>query len=71
MEILIWVGGALSVLGMIGLVYCVVRVVRAKRGNLTDEELHAVLKSVLPWNMGALGLSALGLMLVVVGLFLS
>ncbi|MCG7628494.1 hypothetical protein MHM88_11820 [Epibacterium sp. MM17-32] len=71
MEYLVWAGGTLSILGMIGLVWCVVSVMRAKRKGLSDEELRAVLQSVLPKNLGALLLSVLGLMLVMVGLFLS
>ena len=71
MEYLVWFSGALSILGMLGLAWCVLSVVRAKRKGLDDEELRAVLQSVLPKNLGALLLSVLGLMLVMVGLFLS
>lgn len=70
MEYLIWAGGGLSILGMVGLVWCVWTVIRAKRKGLTDDELRDVLQSVLPKNLGALLLSVLGLMLVMVGLFL-
>ncbi|MGR3616355.1 MAG: hypothetical protein ACU0BB_09965 [Paracoccaceae bacterium] len=70
MEILIWIGAALSVLGLMGLVWCIIRVASARRKNLPDEELRLVLQSVLPLNLGALLLSVLGLMLVVVGIFL-
>lgn len=70
MDYLVWAGGALSVLGMLGLGWCVVIVLRAKRQGLDEEQLRAVLQGVLPKNLGALMLSVLGLMLVVVGLFL-
>ena len=70
MEYLIWAGGALSILGMLGLAWGVLFVVRAKRKGLSEDELRAVLQSVLPKNLGALLLSVLGLMLVMVGLFL-
>jgi hypothetical protein len=46
-------------------------VARAKRANLSDDELRAAIQSVVPINMGALFLSVLGLMLVVIGVFLS
>lgn len=71
LEILVWTGASLSVLGLLGLVWCIVRVARAKRANLSDDELRAAIQSVVPINMGALFLSVLGLMLVVVGVFLS
>ncbi|KUP92301.1 hypothetical protein [Tritonibacter horizontis] len=70
METLIWGGGVISLLGLLGVLSCVFTVSRAKRKNLSDEELRAALKSVLPRNLGALLLSVLGLMLIMVGLFL-
>ena len=71
LEILVWTGAGLSVLGLLGLVWCIVRVAKAKRANLSDVELRAAIQSVVPINMGALFLSVIGLMLVVVGVFLS
>ena len=69
-EILVWAGAALSVAGLLGLVWCIVHVVRARGKNLSDEELRAVVQKVLPYNLGALFLSVIGLMLVMVGIFL-
>jgi len=69
-EVMIWVGATLSVLGMGGIIWCIVRVARARRIKLGDEEMRAVLQSVLPVNMGALFLSVIGLMLVAVGVIL-
>jgi hypothetical protein len=70
LEIVIWVGAALSVLGLIGLIWCIIRVARARKANLTDDELRAEVRAVLPYNLGALFLSVLGLMLIVVGILL-
>lgn len=69
-ETLIWIGAAASLVGLAGLVWCIIRVMKARRAQLLDEEMRAVLQSVLPLNMGALFLSVIGLMLVVVGVFL-
>lgn len=69
-DIVIWSGAALSLLGLVGLVWCIVRVSRAKRANLSDEAMRDVLKSALPLNLGALFLSVIGLMMVIVGIFL-
>ena len=71
MAILIWIGAAISILGLAGIVYSIVAVTRAKRANLSDEELRARVAKVLPINMGALFLSVLGLMMVIVGISLS
>lgn len=69
-DILIWVGAAVSVVGFFGLVWCIVSVMRAKRAALPEEEMRAVLQKVLPLNLGALLLSVIGLMMVVVGILL-
>lgn len=69
-EIIVWAGAALSVAGLVGLMGCIVHVVRARGKNLSDEELRAVVQKVLPYNLGALFLSVIGLMLVMVGIFL-
>ncbi len=52
------------------LMWCIFRVWDAKRKGADDEALRAVLQSVMPWNLGAMGISAIGLMMVVVGLML-
>lgn len=70
MEILVWVGAGISVLGLVGLIWSILRVVRAKRANLGDDELRAAVQKVIPLNMGALLLSVLGLMMVIVGVSL-
>ncbi|WP_322891298.1 MULTISPECIES: hypothetical protein [unclassified Yoonia] len=70
MEIVIWIGAAMSVLGLIGIGYSVVMVMRAKRANLPDDEMRARLGKVLPVNLGALFVSVLGLMTVALGIML-
>ncbi|NIZ59902.1 hypothetical protein DL239_02805 [Sedimentitalea sp. CY04] len=69
-EILVWIGAVLSIAGLCGLAWCIVRVLRARKQKLDDEALRAVVQSVLPYNLGALLLSMLGLMLVIVGVIL-
>lgn len=70
LEILVWIGAGLSVLGLAGLIWCIVRVARARKAKLSDDELRAAVQAVLPYNLGALLLSVLGLMLVVIGVLL-
>ncbi|WP_293575920.1 hypothetical protein [Phaeobacter sp.] len=69
-EIMVWGGAALSVAGLAGLIVSVIRVASAKRQNLSDEELRAAIQKALPLNLGALFLSVIGLMLVMLGLSL-
>jgi hypothetical protein len=69
-DVVIWSGAAISVLGLIGLIWCILRVSRAKRAKLNDDAMREVLRTALPLNLGALFLSVIGLMMVIVGIFL-
>lgn len=70
-ELIIWMGAGISVIGLIGILWCILRVAMARRANLAEDKLQGVLQSVLPMNLGALFLSILGLMMVGVGIALS
>ena len=68
---LIWFGAALSVLGMVGIIVSIVMVAKAKRAGLEDTEMRARISKILPLNMGALFVSMIGLMMVIVGIILA
>lgn len=68
---LIWIGATLSVIGLIGIIYSIVAVTKAKRAKLDDAELRARMSKVLPINLGALLVSVIGLMCVIVGIVLA
>lgn len=70
MEIIVWIGAALSALGICGIIYSIVAVTRAKRENLPDEELRARISKILPINLMALFVSMIGLMAVIIGVML-
>lgn len=70
MEWTIWGGAAVSMLGLAGLVWCILIVAKARRTRLPEDQIRAKLRSVVPMNMVALFLSAIGLMMVVVGIIL-
>jgi hypothetical protein len=71
MEMLIWAGAAVTLAGVAGLLACVVSVARARRAGLDDAALKVRLQKVIALNLGALFLSVIGLMMVVIGIFLS
>jgi len=60
----------LLLLGLVGLLWCIKTVLRAKKAAVSDEELRMSLQKVVPFNMAALFLSAIGLMLVILGIML-
>jgi len=70
MQAMIWTGTGLTLLGLLGLGYCVIRVLRARRSGLDDATMRAELRRVVTLNLASLGLSALGLLVVVTGIAL-
>lgn len=68
MTYLVWGGAALSLLGLLGIIWSIVAVARARRSGLSDEALKLRMQQILPINIGALMLSVLGLGMVTVGL---
>jgi uncharacterized membrane protein len=70
MQALIWIGAALTLAGVAGLGYCILRASRAKRAGLDDAAMRAELQRVVVINLAAVGLSALGLAAVVTGILL-
>ena len=69
---LIWIGAILSLCGVGGLIWCIIILaLRARRAGLGEEAMRARLQHIVTLNMIALGVSALGLMLVVAGILLS
>ena len=70
MDNLIWIGALVSLVGIAGLIWCVLIALRAKREGLDENEMKSRLQRVVAINMGALFLSAIGLMIVVVGILL-
>jgi hypothetical protein len=71
MEIVIWIGAGLTLLGVAMLVWCILLAMRARSSGLPDDQIKARLQKVIALNLAALLISGLGLMAVVVGIILS
>ena len=71
MAVMIWIGAALTLAGVAGLVFCIVLALKAKSSGLDDAAMKTALQRVVALNLGALAISGLGLMLVVVGVILA
>ncbi|MFU8897757.1 hypothetical protein LY56_00108 [Roseinatronobacter thiooxidans] len=70
MDALIWIGAAISLAGVAGLGWCIVYVMKLRKQVLDDTEMRARMQKAVIMNFGALAISTLGLMMVVVGIFL-
>ena len=71
MTALVWIGAALALAGVGLLGYCIAVAVAARRAGLHGSDMEAPLRRLVPVNLGALALSAVGLMLVATGLLLT
>ena len=60
----------LTLVGVAGLLWCVRLVMAERRKNLDEAAIRAALQRVVVWNMAALAVSGVGLMMVVVGVIL-
>jgi len=71
MDWLVWIGAAVSLGGIAGLLRCIQLALRARRSGLDNTAMRARLQQIVTFNLAALGVSALGLMLVVTGIILN
>ena len=71
MQILIWSGALITLLGVAGLLYVGLKVAAARREISDDAALKARIQKLLPINLASLFISAIGLMMVVIGIVLS
>lgn len=69
-DTIIWAGAAVTLLGVAGLIGCVIHALRLRRAALSDAEMRDRLRRGVVWNMAALFVSVLGLMLVIIGIAL-
>lgn len=70
MEMLIWGGAALTMTGVLTLLWCILLAMRARKSDLPEDQIKAQLQRVVVLNLGALAVSGLGLIVVVVGVIL-
>lgn len=71
MEIMVWIGTGLTLIGVAGLSWCILLALKAKRSGLPDDQIKAQLQRVVTLNLGALAISGIGLMFVVFGVIVS
>lgn len=69
MSFLIYLGAALAAIGIIGIGYCV-KTAMSIRKEPDEEIAKARLQGLVAWNLGALSLSSLGLIMVIMGMIL-
>ncbi|MEM7241439.1 MAG: hypothetical protein AAF429_04570 [Pseudomonadota bacterium] len=63
-------GVVFTLIGLVGLIYCIIKANQARKAGLEGEALVAKLQGLVAINMAAVGFSGIGLALVVVGILL-
>ncbi|WP_149142884.1 hypothetical protein [Gemmobacter caeruleus] len=71
MDWLVGIGAVIALAGVAGLIWCILLALKARKSAANDDDLRLRLQRVVLLNMGALGVSALGLMVVVAGIVLA
>lgn len=70
MSNLIPLGAVVTLMGLSGLVWCIIKIARAKKQELDEDALKDVMQSTVAINLASLFMSAIGLMMVVIGIIL-
>ena len=70
MNWLIILGVIITCIGLGLLLYTIAWIWRAKKQGVSDSEMKVQLQTAIAWNLGAMGCSAIGLMIVVLGVLL-
>lgn len=70
MDFLIYIGGVFTLVGLIGLGYCIKMAVAIKREGGDAADATKRLRALVAWNLGAMGMSSIGLAMIVIGLIL-
>ncbi len=69
-DILIYVGVAIAVLGLLGLVWCINLARRVKNGQVPEDQLQSALIKISAVNMASMGGAFIGLAILLVGLMM-
>lgn len=70
MTVLVILGSVMVVLGLVGLGYCIRTGLRIKRDKPAPDVARVQLQQLVAVNLGSVGLAALGLGVIVIGLVL-
>ena len=70
MVILIWGGAAVSIVGLMGLLFSIYKVASAKKNVKSEKDLRISIQAAMPLNLASLFLSVLGLMSVTIGVLI-
>ena len=70
MNWLVLIGVIVTCSGLGLLLFTIGKIWQAKRDQLNELEMKAQLQSAIAWNLGAMGCSGIGLMIIVLGITL-
>ena len=71
MTFVFYIGVAITLVGLVGILWFIHRARRMKRSTLDDKAIHAEFRTLVFLNVAAFGLAFFGLAVAVVGLILA
>lgn len=71
MAAMIWIGAAMTLAGLAGILWCILKVIAARKAGTSTEAMQPIMQRVMVVNLAAFLFSALGLAAVVAGIILS
>ncbi len=69
MTIIIYIGAALALVGIVGLGFCVSQAFRIRKES-NEEVANRKLQKLVGYNFGALAIASLGLIMIIMGMVL-
>jgi len=69
-QLLMWIGAAVTLIGVVGLMWTAYSAFRLRQSGLPDDALRKALQKTVMLNMAALFTAVLGLMMVIMGIAL-
>lgn len=69
-DIVLWSGAGMALLGLAGVIWCILKAVRLRRAARQGADPGAALRQLVALNMGSVALAFLGMGVMVVGMAL-
>ncbi len=67
-DTIIWIGAGMAVLGLCGVIWCLVKAAQLKAVARQGGDPTPMMRRLIAWNMGSVGIAFLGLGVMVVGM---
>lgn len=71
MNIMIWIGAAMSVLGLLGVLWCIRKATWLKGAQIDEAQIRAEVNKLIFGHMASIGVAFMGIALLLVGMLMA